>query len=222
MSVLERCLSYKESNKGNKKRQGPTLGVRFTEVSRLIEVSVKRESTVLTKKLWSFYSGDMKTCPLESSICLSICLARTRLTNTLRPTNSYFSFVCIWIIMFVQSSIYWLVMLYIVFMVNIYDSIVIFLKQKGPDFGHFYYHTNFWVFLSFSFFLCVVVHFCGVGMITQFFSIFCIYIILWGFVPFCNTKKLPIFLRNIIFLLYRLRAKRFAERLNRVFPRCII
>ena len=46
MSVLERCLSYKESNKGNKKRQGPTLGVRFTEVSRLIEVSVKRESTV--------------------------------------------------------------------------------------------------------------------------------------------------------------------------------
>ena len=40
MSVLERCPSYKESNKGNKQRQGPTLGVRFTEVS------VKRESTV--------------------------------------------------------------------------------------------------------------------------------------------------------------------------------
>ena len=40
MSVLERCLSYKESNKGNKQRQGITLGVRFTEVS------VKRESTV--------------------------------------------------------------------------------------------------------------------------------------------------------------------------------
>ena len=60
-------------------------------------------------------------------------------------------------------------MLYIVFMVNIYDSIVIFLKQKGPDFGHFFYHTNFWVFLSFSFFFCVVVRFCGVGMIIQFF-----------------------------------------------------
>ena len=40
VSVLERCLSYKESNKGNKQRQGITLGVRFTEVS------VKRESTV--------------------------------------------------------------------------------------------------------------------------------------------------------------------------------
>ena len=139
-------------------------------MSRLIEVSVKRESTVLTKKLGSFYSGDMKTCPLESSICLSICLARTRLTNTLRPTNSYFSFVCIWIIIFVQSSIYWLVMLYIVFMVN--DSIVIFLKQKIP----------------FSFFFwCVVVRFCGVGMITQFFSIFCI--ILHHFVGICTLLQ---------------------------------
>ena len=33
VSVLERCPSYKESNKGNKQWQGPTLGVRFTEVS---------------------------------------------------------------------------------------------------------------------------------------------------------------------------------------------
>ena len=41
MSVLERCPSYRESNKGSKERQGPTLGV------RLIEVSVKRESTVV-------------------------------------------------------------------------------------------------------------------------------------------------------------------------------
>ena len=40
MSLLERCLSYRESNKGSKERQGPTLGVRFTEVS------VMRESTV--------------------------------------------------------------------------------------------------------------------------------------------------------------------------------
>ena len=40
MSALERCPSYKESNKGNKQRQGPTLGV------RLIEVSIKRESTL--------------------------------------------------------------------------------------------------------------------------------------------------------------------------------
>ena len=40
MSVLERCPSYRESNKRSKERQGPTLDV------RLIEVSVKRESTV--------------------------------------------------------------------------------------------------------------------------------------------------------------------------------
>ena len=40
MSVLERCPSYRESNKGSKERQGPTLGVCFREVS------VKRESTV--------------------------------------------------------------------------------------------------------------------------------------------------------------------------------
>ena len=41
MSVLERCPSYRESNKGSKERQGPTLDVRLTEVS------VKRESTVV-------------------------------------------------------------------------------------------------------------------------------------------------------------------------------
>ena len=35
MSVLERCPSYRESNKGSKERQGPTLSVRFTEVSFL-------------------------------------------------------------------------------------------------------------------------------------------------------------------------------------------
>jgi len=40
VSDLETCPSYKESNKGSKERQGPTLSVRFTEVS------VKRESTV--------------------------------------------------------------------------------------------------------------------------------------------------------------------------------
>ena len=41
MSVLERSPSYRESNKGSKEKQRPTLGV------RLIEVSVKRELTVL-------------------------------------------------------------------------------------------------------------------------------------------------------------------------------
>ena len=33
MSILQRCLSYRESNKGSNERQGPTLGVHFTEVS---------------------------------------------------------------------------------------------------------------------------------------------------------------------------------------------
>ena len=42
MSILERCPSYRESNKGSKERQGPTLSVHFTEVS------VKGESTVQT------------------------------------------------------------------------------------------------------------------------------------------------------------------------------
>ena len=81
-------------------------------------------------------------------------------------------FVCIWIIIFVQSSIYWLVMLYIVFMVNIYDSIVIFSKQKGPDFGLFYYHTNFWVFLSFSFFFVLLFAFVVWVWLFSFFQSF--------------------------------------------------
>ena len=38
VSVLQRCPSYKESNKGSKERQGQTLGVRFTEVSVLQRV----------------------------------------------------------------------------------------------------------------------------------------------------------------------------------------
>ena len=35
VSVLERSPSYRESNKGSKEKQGPTLGVRFIEVSVL-------------------------------------------------------------------------------------------------------------------------------------------------------------------------------------------
>ena len=33
LSVLPRCLSDRETNQGSKEGQGPTLGVRFTEVS---------------------------------------------------------------------------------------------------------------------------------------------------------------------------------------------
>ena len=35
VSVLERCLSYRESAKRIKERQGPTLGVPFHKVSVL-------------------------------------------------------------------------------------------------------------------------------------------------------------------------------------------
>ena len=40
VSILERCLSYRESNKGGKERQGPTLGVSFRGV-RLIDGQIK-------------------------------------------------------------------------------------------------------------------------------------------------------------------------------------
>ena len=38
MSVLERRPSCTESNEGNKERQGPFLGVRFTEMLSLIHI----------------------------------------------------------------------------------------------------------------------------------------------------------------------------------------
>ena len=41
-----KCLSYKKSSKGNKQWQGPTLGIHIYRGVRLIEVSVKRESTI--------------------------------------------------------------------------------------------------------------------------------------------------------------------------------
>ena len=41
MSILKRCMFYRESNKGSKERQGPTLGVCFTEDVRLIESQIK-------------------------------------------------------------------------------------------------------------------------------------------------------------------------------------
>jgi len=50
VSVLERCPSYKELNKGNKQRQGGTNSrCPFYRGVCLIEVSVKRESTLLLK-----------------------------------------------------------------------------------------------------------------------------------------------------------------------------
>ena len=41
MSVLQRCPSYRESNKGSKERQGPTLGVCFIRGVHLIESQMK-------------------------------------------------------------------------------------------------------------------------------------------------------------------------------------
>ena len=41
LSILQTCPSYKESNKGSQERQGPTLGVRFTEVYVLQRVKIK-------------------------------------------------------------------------------------------------------------------------------------------------------------------------------------
>ena len=35
LGTCSMCPSYRESNKGSKERQGPTLSVRFTEVSIL-------------------------------------------------------------------------------------------------------------------------------------------------------------------------------------------
>ena len=62
MSVLERRPSYRESNKGSKERQGPTLGVRFTEVS------VRRESTVskfMKRKIKSFSCVQFKVIVIK-------------------------------------------------------------------------------------------------------------------------------------------------------------
>ena len=49
-----KCPSYRESNKGSKERQGPSLGVRFTEVS------VKRESTLLLN------APELDTCKIST------------------------------------------------------------------------------------------------------------------------------------------------------------
>ena len=83
MSVLEKCPSYRESNKGNKQRQGPTLGV------RLIEVSFKRESTVMHYRS----TFDPKFVPnatkIESAILqlLSCIVSYSTLVNSAQPAQ---------------------------------------------------------------------------------------------------------------------------------------
>ena len=48
MSILERCPSYKESNKRSKEKTGNNSRCPFYGGVLLIEVSVKKESTVVT------------------------------------------------------------------------------------------------------------------------------------------------------------------------------
>ena len=72
MSVLERCPSYRESKKRSKERQGPTLKCPFYRGVRLIEVSVKREWTVLThSKTDTYETGTL--CPSERDVLLTNC-----------------------------------------------------------------------------------------------------------------------------------------------------
>ena len=58
MSILQRCPSYRESNKGSKERQGSTLGVHFTCV-RLIESQIKGVKKGRDQLLVSV----LQTCP---------------------------------------------------------------------------------------------------------------------------------------------------------------
>ena len=47
MSVLQKCSSYRESNKGSKEKAGTNSKCPFYRGVRLIEVSIKRGLTVL-------------------------------------------------------------------------------------------------------------------------------------------------------------------------------
>lgn len=53
MSVLENCPSYRDSTEGSKERQGPTKGVRFSEVFVKRELN-EFESGALQKKRSKF------------------------------------------------------------------------------------------------------------------------------------------------------------------------
>ena len=53
MSILQRCQSYRESNKVSKERKGPTLGVHFTEVSVLKTVRWEQVGSNMGEKTGS-------------------------------------------------------------------------------------------------------------------------------------------------------------------------
>ena len=58
MFVSERCPSYRESTKRSKERQGPTLGVHFSEVS------IKRESIVFIFKIKGYHMHILLNYPV--------------------------------------------------------------------------------------------------------------------------------------------------------------
>ena len=63
VSVLGRSPSYRESTKKNKERQGPTLGIHFTEMSHL-----KR---CLLRKSWPYFNSNnmqRKSCPIAQGL----------------------------------------------------------------------------------------------------------------------------------------------------------
>ena len=65
MSVEQRCPSYRESNKGTKEKQGPTLDVRFTEV-RVLQRVKSRESRKAATNSRCLFTRDVRL--IESQI----------------------------------------------------------------------------------------------------------------------------------------------------------
>ena len=58
MFVSDRCPSYRESTKRDKERQGPTLGVHFSEVS------LKRKSIVFILKIRGYHMHILLNYPV--------------------------------------------------------------------------------------------------------------------------------------------------------------
>ena len=63
MSILQRCQSYRESNKVSKERKGPTLGVHFTEVSVLKTVRWEQVGSNMGEKTGS--AAETRVSPCE-------------------------------------------------------------------------------------------------------------------------------------------------------------
>ena len=68
MSILERCPSYGESNKRREERQGPTLSVRFSEVSVLKRCPLRESRLCWCYQYYHFlsFSGPRNVACSES------------------------------------------------------------------------------------------------------------------------------------------------------------